>query len=69
MLTAIAKLPENERKELRYLLSSSAGGYTSASVTKWLKEHGVMFDTGGYTGSFDGAKAALLHEKELVLNQ
>lgn len=69
MMTAIATLPENERKELRYLLSSSAGGYTSASVTKWLKEHGVMFDTGGYTGSFDGAKAALLHEKELVLNQ
>ena len=68
-MTAIAKLPESERKELRYLLSSSAGGYTSASVTKWLKEHGVMFDTGGYTGSFDGAKAALLHEKELVLNQ
>jgi hypothetical protein len=25
--------------------------------------------TGGYTGLFDGVKAAFLHEKELVLNQ
>ena len=27
------------------------------------------FDTGGYTGEFDNAKLAFLHEKELVLNQ
>ena len=27
------------------------------------------FDTGGYTGEFDGGKLALLHEKELVLNK
>lgn len=29
----------------------------------------VGFDTGGYTGEFDKGKLALLHEKELVLNQ
>ena len=27
------------------------------------------FDTGGYTGDFNGGKLALLHEKELVLNK
>ena len=27
------------------------------------------FDTGGYTGSFNKGKLAVLHEKELVLNQ
>lgn len=27
------------------------------------------FDTGGYTGEFEGGKFALLHEKELVLNK
>lgn len=29
----------------------------------------VGFESGGYTGSFDNAKLAFLHEKELVLNQ
>src|SRR5690606_37650003 len=27
------------------------------------------FDSGGYTGSFNGGKFAMLHEKELVLNK
>ena len=27
------------------------------------------FDTGGYTGEFNGGKLAMLHQKELVLNQ
>ncbi|MBR4983881.1 MAG: hypothetical protein IKY94_15150 [Lachnospiraceae bacterium] len=34
-----------------------------------LREYGVAMGTGGYTGLFDGVKAAFLHEKELVLNQ
>jgi TP901 family phage tail tape measure protein len=29
----------------------------------------VRYDTGGYTGNFDGGKLAMLHEKELVLNK
>jgi LysM repeat protein len=29
----------------------------------------IPYDTGGYTGSFDGGRIALLHQKELVLNQ
>lgn len=28
-----------------------------------------IFDTGGYTGEFDGGRLAILHEKELVLNK
>jgi hypothetical protein len=27
------------------------------------------FDTGGYTGSFDGGKLGILHQKELILNR
>lgn len=35
-----------------------------------LKELGISgFATGGYTGTFDDARLAFLHEKELVLNQ
>jgi hypothetical protein len=29
----------------------------------------IQFETGGYTGEFDGGKLAILHEKELVLNK
>lgn len=40
------------------------------SAYGWLKESQISgFDTGGYTGEFDNAKLAFLHEKELVLNQ
>lgn len=35
---------------------------------KYVKNLGLSFDTGGYTGSFPDAKLAFLHEKELVLN-
>ena len=40
-------------------------------VTGWVnKDDLIGFDTGGYTGSWDGAygKLALLHQKEMVLN-
>jgi hypothetical protein len=30
---------------------------------------GVSFATGGYTGDFDNGRLAILHEKELVLNE
>lgn len=37
---------------------------------KWFKEHGVTMATGGYTGEWGGSgRLALLHEKELVLNE
>ena len=29
----------------------------------------VAFDSGGYTGDFNGGKLAMLHEKELILNK
>ena len=55
-------------------------GYGSKEFWKVIRimaEHGAPnlpeipagFDTGGYTGEFDGGKLALLHEKELVLNK
>lgn len=34
-----------------------------------VKKYIASFDTGGYTGDYEGAKLAFLHEKELVLNQ
>lgn len=34
-----------------------------------VRKQGQYFDTGGYTGEFNDAKLAFLHEKELVLNQ
>ena len=48
--------------------------YVNEDFTKWTKEdwerHGVQYDTGGYTGSWGPeGKIAVLHEKELVLNQ
>lgn len=38
-------------------------------IGKLREENIPGFDTGGYTGEFDGGKFALLHEKELVLNK
>lgn len=38
-------------------------------IDKLREENVPGFDTGGYTGEFDGGKFALLHEKELVLNK
>lgn len=38
-------------------------------IDKLREENIPGFDTGGYTGEFDGGKLALLHEKELVLNK
>ena len=44
--------------------------YSTDSAYGWLKESQISgFDTGGYTGEFNNAKLAFLHEKELVLNQ
>lgn len=34
-----------------------------------LLKHGSSFATGGYTGEFEDAKLAFLHQKELVLNE
>lgn len=38
-------------------------------MLEFLQQYGTEFQTGGYTGSFDDARLAFLHEKELVLNQ
>ena len=63
LMAAIAQAPESKRSELRKLLNES-GGYTSQSVSKWLEENFPAYATGGYTGEFEGALPALLHEKE-----
>lgn len=44
-----------------------ANNITQEDYQKLLQSIGA-FNTGGYTGSFDGAKLAFLHQKELVLN-
>ena len=38
-------------------------------MLEFLQQYSTEFQTGGYTGSFDDARLAFLHEKELVLNQ
>jgi len=39
------------------------------SDAKAYRDRIVKMETGGYTGSFDGGKLGVLHEKELVLNK
>ena len=40
-----------------------------ANAIAWIKMNDLVgFDTGGYTGDFNGGKLAMLHKKELVLN-
>lgn len=55
----------------RYKNSTSVGQYESEE--EWKKKMQALgvpgFATGGYTGIFDDAKLAFLHQKELVLNQ
>ena len=55
----------------RYRDSTSVGQYKSEE--EWKKKMQALgvpgFATGGYTGIFDDAKLAFLHQKELVLNQ
>ena len=48
-------------------LSKWANNITQEDYQKLLQSIGA-FNTGGYTGSFDGAKLAFLHQKELILN-
>lgn len=44
--------------------------YSQEEFLKWLDSLKIPgFATGGYTGEFDNARLAFLHEKELVLNQ
>ena len=49
----------------------SGPNYTASGVTGWVKKTDLVgFLTGGYTGAWGPAgKLAMLHEKELVLNQ
>lgn len=55
----------------RYKDSTSVGQY--GSKEEWKKKMQALgvpgFAAGGYTGIFDDAKLAFLHQKELVLNQ
>lgn len=55
----------------RYKDSTSVGQYKSEE--EWKKKMQALgvpgFATGGYTGIFNDAKLAFLHQKELVLNQ
>lgn len=47
-------------------MPSTGGGGNMSLVTQ---DFFTGFDTGGYTGSFSGPALALLHQKELVLNE
>lgn len=50
--------------------NSAAGMYDYDEFLEWLDSLQIPgFATGGYTGAFDDARLAFLHEKELVLNQ
>lgn len=43
---------------------------TESELKRLLSNFGISFDTGGYTGEWDNSgKLAMLHQKELVLNQ
>lgn len=57
---------------IKMIYASGAGwhGYVTAS-DRYAIKNAYKFDTGGYTGSWDGAygKLAFLHQKELVLNE
>lgn len=61
-LQKVQDATEAQRKALLDLLES---GYTTEMVAKMI----ASFATGGYTGEFDNGRLAVLHEKELVLNQ
>lgn len=70
------KYLSNEDLKQYYQSGGSAspylGYYDEEELKRLLALAGIViskFDTGGYTGSFDNAKLAFLHEKELVLNQ
>jgi hypothetical protein len=54
-MEAIANLPSDKRIELIDFLD---GEYTTEAVMNWLRKEGIALETGGYTGIFDGAKAA-----------
>lgn len=54
---------------LKILLAAQTDGSAARDLVNQILQGLVYFDTGGYTGSFDNAKLAFLHEKELVLNQ
>lgn len=47
----------------------SSGGLNSLPLYTYNGAGMLGFDTGGYTGSFSGPALALLHQKELVLNE
>lgn len=52
--------------------TTSITPYTASSwknMLGLLRKYSEGFETGGYTGNFDDGRLAILHEKELVLNQ
>lgn len=61
-------LPENYKIADSLAFPKSYTELQNAAL-KVLKDLGVSFDTGGFTGSFNGSKLAFLHEKELILNK
>jgi hypothetical protein len=69
------KLLNNVKGEFKYKISSQKGGflgYTTLEDAMQIKGRGttIGFDTGGYTGDWGPeGKLAMLHQKELVLNQ
>lgn len=59
----------SEAREIQEKVGRGEWNYEDPSVKEKMRKMGVQFATGGYTGEFDGAKLAFLHQKELVLNQ
>lgn len=68
--TDIAKMTDTLGKSMVNNLQDAiraVNQYMGSSGNKAVKP--AKFDTGGLTGSFSGGKAAILHEKEIVLNK
>ena len=67
-LLTTAQTNEAVAEILKKIMNGQA--YFNNDTATLLHELGIPgFATGGYTGTFNDAKLAFLHEKELVLNQ
>lgn len=75
--TLISKMTPEEKVQFGKFLQSSGYKYVSSDylqddVTEYgklLENSAAKFGVGGYTGKFQGGKAAILHEEEVILNK
>lgn len=72
-IQSLSNLDWNSDVQHAYLQTRDSNGdytYTPVQFEDLMRKlHPEWFETGGYTGNFDGGRLAVLHEKELVLNQ